>query len=58
MKLPQNLAEIDYYLFFRLRRKWLALEGRSVKTIVKIDTDKIKGFEIPIEANLVLKIFF
>uniref|UniRef100_A0A915M8C1 Transmembrane protein 131-like conserved domain-containing protein n=1 Tax=Meloidogyne javanica TaxID=6303 RepID=A0A915M8C1_MELJA len=53
MKLPQNLAEIDHYLFSRLRRKWLALEGKKIQTTVKVDTDKIKGFEIPIEANLI-----
>nr|CAD2176198.1 unnamed protein product [Meloidogyne enterolobii] len=50
---PQNLAEIDHYLFSRLRRKWLALEGNKIQTTIKVDTDKIKGFEIPIEANLI-----
>uniref|UniRef100_A0A1I8BQ39 TMEM131_like domain-containing protein n=1 Tax=Meloidogyne hapla TaxID=6305 RepID=A0A1I8BQ39_MELHA len=52
MKLPQNLAEIDHYLFSRLRRKWAALEGKKIQTTVKVDTDKIKGFEVPVEANL------
>ncbi|VBB31847.1 unnamed protein product [Acanthocheilonema viteae] len=56
VKLPQNLAEIDYYLYSRLRRRFLALqaEGKNYmnETIV-IDTDKVKHLEVPLTAELV-----
>jgi hypothetical protein len=53
MKLPQNLAEIDNYLFSRLRRKWFQLKEKIVKTSVNLDTNWIRGLEVPVEANFV-----
>uniref|UniRef100_A0A915Q3R3 Transmembrane protein 131-like N-terminal domain-containing protein n=1 Tax=Setaria digitata TaxID=48799 RepID=A0A915Q3R3_9BILA len=56
VKLPQNLAEIDYYLYSRLRRKFLALqaEGKNyVNETVVIDTDKVKQLEVPLVAELI-----
>uniref|UniRef100_A0A0R3RIG6 TMEM131_like domain-containing protein n=1 Tax=Elaeophora elaphi TaxID=1147741 RepID=A0A0R3RIG6_9BILA len=56
MKLPQNLAEIDYYLYSRLRRRFLALqaEGKNFmnETII-IDTDKVKHLEVPLNTQLI-----
>uniref|UniRef100_A0A183BL57 TMEM131_like domain-containing protein n=2 Tax=Globodera pallida TaxID=36090 RepID=A0A183BL57_GLOPA len=54
MKLPQNLAEIDHYLYMRLRKEWLSMgDKRVVKTQLRMDTDKVKGVEVPIEGHLV-----
>lgn len=54
MKLPQNLAEIDHYLFARLRQKWLTMgDQRVVRTHLRVDTDLVRGFEIPVEGHLV-----
>ncbi|VDO49422.1 unnamed protein product, partial [Onchocerca flexuosa] len=56
MKLPQNLAEIDYYLYSRLRRKFLALEAEGknyVNETIIIDTDKVKHLEVPLTSKLV-----
>ena len=55
MKLPQNLAEIDNYLYSRLRRKWMGLKGKMLQTSVNLDLDRIRGIEIPIKAELVRK---
>ncbi|CAG9531321.1 unnamed protein product [Cercopithifilaria johnstoni] len=56
VKLPQNLAEIDYYLYSKLRRRFLALqaEGKNYmnETIV-IDTDKVKHLEVPLTTEFV-----
>lgn len=46
LKLPQNLAEIDSYLYGRLRRKWAALQSRTVNTTVVVETTKVKNFEV------------
>uniref|UniRef100_A0A914HW42 Tetraspanin n=1 Tax=Globodera rostochiensis TaxID=31243 RepID=A0A914HW42_GLORO len=54
MKLPQNLAEIDHYLYMRLRKEWLSMgDKRVVKTQLRMDTDRVKGVEVPIEGHLV-----
>ncbi|KAL3091012.1 hypothetical protein niasHT_023612 [Heterodera trifolii] len=55
MKLPQNLAEIDHYLYARLRQKWLALgaQKRVVRTQLRLDTDRVKNLEVPVEGHLV-----
>ncbi|VDK76129.1 unnamed protein product, partial [Onchocerca ochengi] len=56
MKLPQNLAEIDYYLYSRLRRRFLALEAEGknyVNETIVIDTDKVKHLEVPLTSKLV-----
>ncbi|EJW71099.1 hypothetical protein WUBG_17991, partial [Wuchereria bancrofti] len=56
VKLPQNLAEIDYYLYSRLRRRFLALqaEGKNyINETIVIDTDKVKHLEVPLTSKLV-----
>ncbi|MCP9259030.1 hypothetical protein DINM_002011 [Dirofilaria immitis] len=56
VKLPQNLAEIDYYLYSRLRRRFLALEAESrnyINGTIVIDTDKVKHLEVSLSSNLV-----
>uniref|UniRef100_F1KQA2 Transmembrane protein 131 n=1 Tax=Ascaris suum TaxID=6253 RepID=F1KQA2_ASCSU len=56
IKLPQNLAEIDSYLYKRLRRKWLAIKADGkhlVNATVIIDTDQVKHFAIPLQGELV-----
>nr|CRZ22666.1 Bm2436 [Brugia malayi] len=56
VKLPQNLAEIDYYLYSRLRRKFFALqaEGKNyINETIIIDTDKVKHLEVPLTSKLV-----
>jgi hypothetical protein len=59
MKLPQNLAEIDSYLYGRLRRKWAQMrEQRVAKATVNLDTDRIRGLEVPIEGVNFSKKFF
>lgn len=50
MKLPQNLAEIDSYLYSRLQRKWVQMREKIAKTTLSLDADKIRGLEVPIEA--------
>uniref|UniRef100_A0A915DF40 Transmembrane protein 131-like conserved domain-containing protein n=1 Tax=Ditylenchus dipsaci TaxID=166011 RepID=A0A915DF40_9BILA len=52
LKLPQNLAEIDSYLYSRLRRKWNMLASHKVNTTILLDTPRVKNFEIPVEAEL------
>jgi hypothetical protein len=49
MKLPQNLAEIDHYLYGKLRAKWLEVNDRLVQSTINLDTDVLRGLEIPIE---------
>lgn len=49
LKLPQNLAEIDSYLYRRLRRKWenlVAANRNKVNTTIVLDTTKVKNFEV------------
>ncbi|VDK82735.1 unnamed protein product [Litomosoides sigmodontis] len=56
VKLPQNLAEIDYYLYSRLRRRFLTIqaEGKSfINETIVIDTDKVKHLEVPLTTELV-----
>lgn len=48
LKLPQNLAEIDNYLYRRLQRKWLMKTSRLINTTVILDTEKVKNFEVRI----------
>jgi hypothetical protein len=53
LKLPQNLPEIDSYLYSRMRRRFSALESRRPKTKVLVDTNETKSLEIEVETKLV-----
>ncbi|EJD75483.1 transmembrane protein [Loa loa] len=56
MKLPQNLAEIDYYLYSRLRRRFHALQAEGkhcMNGTIIIDTDKVKHLEVPLASELI-----
>lgn len=56
LKLPQNLAEIDSYLYRRLRRKWenlVAANRHRINTTIAIDTTHVKNFEVQADAELV-----
>jgi hypothetical protein len=57
LKLPQNLAEIDSYLYFRLRKRWHSLvdSGRTVlnSSQLLLDTDRERQVEVPLEARFV-----
>uniref|UniRef100_A0A0N5AGK4 TMEM131_like domain-containing protein n=1 Tax=Syphacia muris TaxID=451379 RepID=A0A0N5AGK4_9BILA len=56
MKLPQNLAEIDTYLYKRLRKRWYAMQaqGRHIinETII-VDTDEVQHIPIPVSGEMV-----
>uniref|UniRef100_A0A914XGB6 Transmembrane protein 131 n=1 Tax=Plectus sambesii TaxID=2011161 RepID=A0A914XGB6_9BILA len=56
MRLPSNLAEIDAYLYQRLRKKWLAIEqaGKDVvNATVVVDSTEVKQFEVPAVGKLI-----
>uniref|UniRef100_A0A7E4ULZ0 TMEM131_like domain-containing protein n=1 Tax=Panagrellus redivivus TaxID=6233 RepID=A0A7E4ULZ0_PANRE len=56
LKLPANLAEIDSYLYRRMKKRYNALvaSGRNqINASVVIDTPTVKNFEVPIKADLV-----
>ncbi|KHN80250.1 Transmembrane protein [Toxocara canis] len=56
VKLPQNLAEIDSYLYRRLRRKWLAIKAEKrylVNATVIVDTEEVKHVAVPVQGQLV-----
>ena len=56
MKFPPNLAEIDSYLYRRLRKKFNNIVSRGqhiINTSVIVDTPTIKNLEIPAKAELV-----
>ncbi|VDM37502.1 unnamed protein product [Toxocara canis] len=56
VKLPQNLAEIDSYLYKRLRRKWLAIKAEKrylVNATVIVDTEEVKHVAVPVQGQLV-----
>lgn len=46
LKLPQNLAEIDSYLYRRLRKKRAALVAKKINTTIVLDTTKVKNYEV------------
>jgi hypothetical protein len=52
LKLPQNLAEIDSYLYSRLRRRFNAIEKKRVRATVLVDTEKAKSFDAHVETEL------
>lgn len=56
MKLPQNLAEIDYYLFKNMKNRYERLIGMKKNIIedsIIIDTTHVKNYEIPIKGELI-----
>uniref|UniRef100_A0AAF5CZB1 Transmembrane protein 131-like conserved domain-containing protein n=1 Tax=Strongyloides stercoralis TaxID=6248 RepID=A0AAF5CZB1_STRER len=56
MKLPQNLAEIDYYLFKNMKNRYERLIGMKKNIIedsIIIDTTHVKNYEIPIKGEMV-----
>lgn len=52
MKLPQNLPEIDSYLYQRLRRRWHQLAEKRVRTKLVLDTDRFRGLELDARTEL------
>uniref|UniRef100_A0A0N4Z989 TMEM131_like domain-containing protein n=1 Tax=Parastrongyloides trichosuri TaxID=131310 RepID=A0A0N4Z989_PARTI len=56
MKLPQNLAEIDYYLYKNMRSRYERLVNMNkniIKDSIVIDTTHVKNYEIPVKAEMV-----
>ncbi|KAI6188172.1 hypothetical protein M3Y98_00325400 [Aphelenchoides besseyi] len=52
LKLPPDLPEIDSYLYSRLRRRFNALESKSIRTSVIVDTDEFKSLELGVRTEL------
>ena len=56
MKLPANLAEIDHYLYRKMRNRFNSIvnAGRHlINSSVVVDTPVIKNLEVPVKAELV-----
>lgn len=56
MKFPANLAEIDSYLYRRLRKRYnyMVSKGQNIiNTSIIVDTPTVKNLEIPAKAELV-----
>uniref|UniRef100_A0A914YUI0 Transmembrane protein 131 n=1 Tax=Panagrolaimus superbus TaxID=310955 RepID=A0A914YUI0_9BILA len=56
MKFPANLAEIDSYLYRRLRKRYNYMVSRGqhiINTSIIVDTPTVKNMEIPAKAELV-----
>jgi len=56
MRLPPNLAEIDHYLYRKMRNRFNSIvnAGRHlINSSVVVDTPVIKNLEVPVKAELV-----
>ncbi|KAI6240905.1 hypothetical protein M3Y99_00399100 [Aphelenchoides fujianensis] len=52
LKLPPDLPDIDSHLYDRLRRRFNALESKTIRTSVIVDTDEVKSLEIGVQTEL------
>uniref|UniRef100_A0A0N4UMJ2 TMEM131_like domain-containing protein n=1 Tax=Dracunculus medinensis TaxID=318479 RepID=A0A0N4UMJ2_DRAME len=56
IRLPQNLAEIDYYLYKKLRKKFLMLKANNellINTTIVVDTQEVMNLFIPIQIEFI-----